>query len=318
MEDRSPSYRIGTLAAKTGVKPERLRAWEARYGLLEPDRSYGNYRLYSREDEARVRLMQRHLSRGLAAAEAAELARKGVVSPSPARLGPGVPAPVAERSLRLLRRAFQDFDSGAAEQALDDLFGAFTVEAVLRDAVLPFLRELGDAWARGSATVGQEHFAASLIGARLMTLARGWGTGTGPRALLASPPGERHTMGLMSFGVVLARRGWRVVYLGEDTPPGSIEHAARRTNPSLVMLAALQPRWFRAMEEELTALAAAHPVAIAGAGASNALATRTGTEWIENDPVSAATEIASRKTKRPAEAGRLELGGWDSNPQPFD
>src|SRR3954449_1427136 len=81
MEDRSPRFRIGQLASRTGVDPELLRKWESRYALLEPERSSGGFRLYSREDEQRVRLMRRHLARGYAAAEAAELAREGVVAP---------------------------------------------------------------------------------------------------------------------------------------------------------------------------------------------------------------------------------------------
>src|SRR5258705_2481174 len=168
MEDRSALLRIGRLAARTGISPERLRAWETRYGLLEPGRSIGNFRLYSREDERRVRLMQRHLARGFAAAEAAELARNGIVSPTPARLAERVPPTVVEHSISLTRRALDAYDEGAAERALDELFRAFTIEAVVHDTVPPLLRAIGDAWARGEATPGQEHFASTLIHARLM------------------------------------------------------------------------------------------------------------------------------------------------------
>src|SRR3954453_9223376 len=142
MEDRSARLRIGQLAARTGVPPERLRKWEARYGLLRPVRSNGGFRLYSLDDEQRVRLMERHLSRGYAASEAAALAREGIVSPAPARLAQALPPRVVERSERLLRTALNEYDEGAAQRALDDLFAAFTVEAVLRDAVLPFLRRV--------------------------------------------------------------------------------------------------------------------------------------------------------------------------------
>jgi DNA-binding transcriptional MerR regulator len=81
MEDRAPRFRIGQLADRTGIDRERLRKWETRYSLLDPERTDGGFRIYSLEDERRVRLMQRHLGRGYSAAEAAELAREGVVSP---------------------------------------------------------------------------------------------------------------------------------------------------------------------------------------------------------------------------------------------
>src|SRR3954454_12106737 len=294
MEDRSPQYRIGQLATRTGVEAARLRKWESRYGLLEPVRSRGGFRLYSLEDEQRVRLMMRHLERGYAAAEAASLAIEGIVSPSPARLGAQLPEGVVQRSSALLWEAAYEFDEGAAERALDDLFRAFTIDAVLRDAVLPFLRDLGRAWADGQASVGQEHFASRLIEARLMSLTRGWGSGGGPRALLACPPGERHTLGLLAFGIALSRHGWRITYLGDDTPVESIELAASATEPAIVVVAAADARWFEASEEGLGGLAGRERLAVAGAGASQSLAARLGAERIEADPVSAAAELATR------------------------
>jgi MerR family transcriptional regulator, light-induced transcriptional regulator len=292
MEDRSPQYRIGQLAAKTGVSPERLRAWEARYRLLEPNRSQGGFRLYSREDEWRVRLMQRHLARGFAAAEAAELARNGIVSPGPTRLASAVPPRVAAGWLRLLREAFERFDEGAAERALDDLFKAFTVEAVLRDVIFPCLREIGDAWAAGVVTPGQEHFASTHLGGRLLSLARGWGTGTGPRALLACPAGERHTLGLVGFGVALARHGWRITFLGEDTPSDSLDHAARSVRPELIVLAAVREHSFQEAAESLADLSAERRVAIAAS-------------LLDADPVTSAAQLRSPTRQRPAEAGRV-------------
>jgi DNA-binding transcriptional MerR regulator len=292
MEDRSPQLRIGQLAARTGVAPQTLRAWESRYGVLEPDRSSGNFRIYSREDEVRVRLMQRHLGRGVAAAEAAELARNGVVSPTPVRLSAELPGQVASRSLRLLRRGFLDYDEGTVERTLNDVFRAFTVEAVMRDVIFPFLNEIGDAWAEGIATAGQEHFASTLIESRLMSLARGWGTGTGTRALLACPAGENHTLGLVGFGIALARRGWRITFLGENVPASSIEHAARQVRPALVMLAAAQTGPFQASADQLKPLAATRRTAMAGTGASESLARRIGAEYIATDPVTAAESFA--------------------------
>src|SRR5918995_862149 len=66
--------RIGELSRRTGVSPELLRAWEQRYGLLRPTRSSGGFRLYSVEDEARVRRTTALLADGLSTAEAASLA----------------------------------------------------------------------------------------------------------------------------------------------------------------------------------------------------------------------------------------------------
>jgi DNA-binding transcriptional MerR regulator len=71
--ETGPSLRIGELSRRVGVSPELLRAWERRYGLLEPARTDGGLRLYSAADVRRVRTMQEHLQSGLSAAEAARL-----------------------------------------------------------------------------------------------------------------------------------------------------------------------------------------------------------------------------------------------------
>ena len=68
-------FRIGELSRRTDVAPDLLRAWERRYGLLEPSRSDGGYRLYSEGDVERVQTMKTHLADGLSAREAADLAR---------------------------------------------------------------------------------------------------------------------------------------------------------------------------------------------------------------------------------------------------
>src|SRR4051812_5453883 len=79
-----PLLRIGELSRRTGVSAELLRAWERRYGLLQPIRSSGGLRLYTHEDVERVRLMQQHLADGLAAAEAAEAVLRATVAPEAA------------------------------------------------------------------------------------------------------------------------------------------------------------------------------------------------------------------------------------------
>ena len=45
--DGPPVLRIGELSRRLGVSDHVLRAWESRYGLLQPVRSAGGFRLYS-------------------------------------------------------------------------------------------------------------------------------------------------------------------------------------------------------------------------------------------------------------------------------
>src|SRR4051794_1808018 len=84
------TLRIGELARRSGVSADLLRAWERRYALFEPSRTAGGYRLYSADDEARVRSMRALLAQGLSAAEAARLTRDAPAA-APENGGPAGP-----------------------------------------------------------------------------------------------------------------------------------------------------------------------------------------------------------------------------------
>ena len=144
-----------------------------------------------------------------------------------------------------------------------------TVDTLLSDVVLPYLHELGERWTRGDASVAQEHFASSVLRGRLLGLARGWGQGLGPAAVLACLPGEQHDLGLITFGLALRARGWRIVYLGPDTPIETVEEVSRRLDPSLVVLVAVSSDRVQPVLEQLRALAGRHRLALGGGAAAN-------------------------------------------------
>ncbi len=285
MADSEGLLRIGELSRRTGVKPDLLRAWERRYGLLAPERTSGGFRLYPEAAVVRVEAMRSHLADGLSAAEAARLASEEARPAS---------ASIASL-LDELRAELDAYDEPAAQAVLDRMLAAFTVETVLRDALLPYLRELGERWERGEASVAQEHFASSVIRGRLLGLARGWGAGGGPLAVLACPPGEEHDLGLLALGVVLRGRGWRVAYLGPDTPMETLADAAARMRAHCVVLAALSRKPFQAAEEGIARLGNEHRVALAGAGASAELAERTGSLLLSGGPVDEAKRLAGAR-----------------------
>jgi DNA-binding transcriptional MerR regulator len=253
------ALRIGELSRRSGVSPELLRAWERRYGLLQPTRSAGGLRLYSADDLARVQAMQQHLEAGFAAAEAAALATQRDAGE------PASPAAADE-----LAGALSSFDDGAAHIVFDSLLARFSLDTLLRDVVVPYLHELGERWERGEVSIAQEHFASAFLRGRLLGLARGWGRGIGPAVVLACAPGEQHDLGLIAFGLALRARGWRVVYLGTDTPIASVAEAARSCEPAFVVVSAVDSRTFRRHAAELEQLARTTRLCLGGAGAAKA------------------------------------------------
>ena len=276
------------MSRRVGVSPELLRAWEQRYGLLQPVRSAGGFRLYSTADEERVRSMLRHLDGGVSAAQAARLALAEAARPGAETQDAGLAGVSTE-----LRAALDRLDESAAHAVFDRLLATFTLQTVLRDAVLPYLHELGERWEQGEVSIAQEHFASNVLRGRLLGLARGWGQGSGPRAVLACAPGELHDLALIIFGLVLAGRGWLITYLGPDTPIATIQESLADVEPRLVVIAATTRQRLRAARPQLIELAQHASVALAGAGATEGLARATGATLLEGDPVTAAERVAA-------------------------
>src|SRR5581483_1461072 len=276
----------------SGVSRELLRAWERRYGLLQPTRSAGGLRLYSPDDLARVQAMQRHLADGFAAAEAAALATR-----TAAHTNDEIATPTGKDELAA---ALARFDDGAAHAVFDALLARLSIDAILRDVIVPYLHELGERWERNEVSIAQEHFASTLLRGRLLGLARGWGRGVGPAAVLACAPGEQHDLGLLAFGLALRARGWRIVYLGADTPIASVADAARSCSPAVVVVSAVDARALRRHADELRQLARDTRVCLGGAGAAKAPA---GPDLLRltGDPVEEAEQL-TRLVR--AEAGR--------------
>jgi len=280
--------RIGELSRRVGVSPELLRAWERRYGLLRPTRSQGGFRLYSTADEQRVRRMLALQRQGLSPAVAA----RTVAGEGDGAYDASAAVP-AEALRQALAEALDRFDEAAANRAFDRALGTLSLDTLLREIVLDYLTDLGERWSAGQATVAQEHFATNVLRGRLLGLARDWGQGGGPLALLACPPGELHDLGLICFGLAMRARGWRIAFLGADTPIDTLTQTADNLHPELVVLAATTPQRLSRVRSELRELSETTRLAVAGAGTTDALAASVGAELLNGGPVSQAARIVA-------------------------
>ena len=258
--------RIGELARRTGVATELLRAWERRYGLLAPERTDGGYRLYSDDDVRRVRRMRELLATGLSAAEAARQASAEPRSPDAERREDSAPASASAE----LRGALEQLDDAAAHAAFDRLLADYSTRAVLADVVLPLLHELGaglgagrDLGGAGALRFEPAPRPPARAGARL-----------GPRRGPLAPcsPARRAsgtTSASSSSASTLRELGWRITFLGADTPPETVVETVRRLEPEALVLAVTDAARLDGVAETAARLADTQTaVWIGGAGAA--------------------------------------------------
>lgn len=76
------TYRIGTVAKLTGISPDTLRIWERRYAVVEPRRSPGGDREYTRDDIERLQLIKQLIDGGDTIGTIAGLDTEALVSRS--------------------------------------------------------------------------------------------------------------------------------------------------------------------------------------------------------------------------------------------
>lgn len=258
-----PTLSIRVVEAKTGIPAETLRVWERRYGFPKPARRPGGARLYRDADVARLRLIHRARAAGyrpgdLLALGDHELAR--LCEPIDGSAAAGArPTDLAQQLRQLLEDAKHDRVE-ALRAALRTLSVTLGPRAFVTQVAQPFAVALGEAWENGSIAVRQEHLASSLLSARLRVLLSTFEDGEEPPVVvLATLPGEAHTLGLDLVAVYLAAQRATPRILGADTPPREIAAAARALSASVVGISVTTAEAPAAVRAHIDALAHALP-----------------------------------------------------------
>ena len=111
----------------------------------------------------------------------------------------------------------------------------------------------------------------------------------------AVPPATASWMriGELSRRVGVSVERLRVVYLGADTPIDMVVQAAAATEPDLVVVYAAMTERLEPHRDALTELGAGWPCAIAGEGASPALAESAGVRHLADDPITTAEALST-------------------------
>ena len=253
----APLLNITALSRRTGIAPDTLRKWEQRYGVLRPERTPGGQRRYSESDVQRVEWLRDRIRDGWRIGEAARVLDEAaaVALDDPTELRDSLIASVRANDLR------------AASAALDQAFAVLSLHQALTDVVTPALRWTGEAWHRGELSVAQEHALTTKVRVHLSTFVSGGQGGVHGTAVLACAPGERHDVGLLMLAVMLRGDGWRIEFLGADTPTASAISFAASAGASILCFSASRTESVHALRDALAASSSAGPQLVFGGSA---------------------------------------------------
>jgi len=255
---------IQVVVRRTGLTADVLRAWEKRYGVVEPGRSEGGRRLYSDEDIERLRLLRRatgvgrRISQiaGLATKELAALVKEDEREEAVVAVKPDLETlQAAEVYLRGALAAVGKLDARELEAVLERAMVTLSAGAFVERVAAPFLRRVGDLWSHGDVTPANEHLASAVmlrVVGRVIEAAEP--SGSALSLVVATPAQQLHEFGALFAAATAAAEGWRVTYLGRDLPASDIAGAARDTSADAVALSIVYAPDPAVVESELREL----------------------------------------------------------------
>jgi methanogenic corrinoid protein MtbC1 len=287
-------YTIRQASLRSGVSVPTIRAWERRYGVVQPERTAAGYRLYDERAIATLVSMRRLVADGWTPSAAAVALLDGS-APAVSGSAPEVDASGATLTDRFVDAAAR-YDGPTVEATLDEMMARGSYEATIDSVLLPAAAALGDGWERGQLDAAAEHAASAAIMRRLSAAFEAAGTaGGGRKVVVGLPPGARHELGALAFAVALRRRGVAVIYLGPDVPIRSWVHAVRGAGAAGAVIGVVREADAAAAAQVAEAIRAAIPSVTLAIGGRAATAVSSSVPRVTlPEPVVEAAEVLDR------------------------
>jgi len=258
-------YPIREVARMTGINPVTLRAWERRYGLIQPTRTASGHRLYSQDDIDMVRSILGWIDRGVAVSKVGRiLARADAVRVQPS----GVENPLSRSDWAQwqaqLRRAISVFDERRLEQIYGQVFSTYTMAVVFDEILMPLWRELmlnQEAFGHTSEWLFFDTFLRCRTLQRLQ-LANNPGQGC---VVLAALPGQSLELELWVAGLMMGISDIEIRVLAPNQPFEELSLVCDKIKPlALVMFSNSPPAADLSLRLTRLALTLECPVALVG------------------------------------------------------
>jgi DNA-binding transcriptional MerR regulator/methylmalonyl-CoA mutase cobalamin-binding subunit len=225
------TYSLGVVSRLTGLSPHVLRAWERRYGAVDPLRTEGGTRRYCEPDVARLRLLQAAVAAGHPIGDVARLDDDALRHRSAARESEERPP------LGQILAALDALDAAEAERLLGIQLAALGPRGFARAVVLPLLAEVGSRWEKRELCMASEHLASSVVRSLLGALLRRRSAAAStPAILFTTLAGDRHELAVLVAAVTAADLGANAVYLGPDLPAREVALAAGKKGAAAVVV----------------------------------------------------------------------------------
>jgi MerR family transcriptional regulator, light-induced transcriptional regulator len=219
------SYSIKDLEELSGIKAHTIRIWEKRYGIVVPERTTTNIRLYSDEDLKKLLNLSILNRYGLKISQLAKLSQ-GELKEKVIHITQETSD--AKIQIENLIVAMLELDEWKFDKILSNSIIKIGFEETLTRIIYPFFEKIGLLWQTGSINPAQEHFVSNLLRQKLIVAIDGQEPADRNRItfILFLHENELHELGLLFYSYLLKKQGIRVIYLGQAVPFNDLEKIA--------------------------------------------------------------------------------------------
>ncbi len=211
------SYSIKDLENLTGIKAHTIRMWEQRYGILKPDRTDTNIRLYGPSELKMMLNIALLNNQGIKISKIAQMSHEEICAKVMETI---YQTGNFENQINALTLAMIDLDEAQFEKIMATNILQYGFEKTMINIIYPFLIKIGTLWTTDAINPAQEHFITNLIRQKIIVAIDGQFE---PRPnqkkfMLFLPEGELHEISLLFSYYIIKSRGHKVIYLGQSTP----------------------------------------------------------------------------------------------------
>ncbi|MFC7370484.1 MerR family transcriptional regulator [Fictibacillus iocasae] len=261
-------YNIKAVSKLLGIQAGTLRAWERRYAIVQPKRNEAGHRLYTDEQIYILKWLINKVNKGFTISQAVDLAQSGELYKEPA-LSQSDAEDQASRLSEEILNALLTFQEKKAQDLLSQAFSMYTIEKVVIDILGSLLVKIGHLWEEKKITVAHEHYASSYIRVKIGQILHSFSVDPYlPRVMAFCGPGEQHELGLLIFTLYLRRRGFEVIYLGQNIPERDLEEVIMQAGPKFVFVSCTIEQYVHKTMNWLLSLEKKFPESVFGAGGS--------------------------------------------------
>lgn len=234
-------FPIREVSRLTGVNPVTLRAWERRYGLIQPTRTDSGHRLYSQADIEAVRSILAWIERGVAVSKVGKiLAKSHAIKSAGAPVYEEVSASEWGGWQAQLRRVISAFDESGLDRLYGQVFSSYPLPVVFQDILMPLWQEYllrQDEYGQTSEWL----FLDTFLRARTLQRLQVMRAQIDERVLLAALPGHCRELELLVAGLLLGGGDVAVTVLGLGQPLEELALVCEKMRPQALVLFSNQP-----------------------------------------------------------------------------